>query len=79
MAGSYAGWNGVAFTILYQAAGATASGLVQMTRPECEAEYETNAYPFKATFLGEYISRMSSMNENVCCYDLQAVSLYLRN
>ena len=47
-----------------------------MTRPDCEAEFEANGYPFEAKFLDEYISRMSSMDENVCCYDFQAVSLY---
>ncbi len=48
----------------------------QMTRPDCEAEFEANGYPFDAVFLNEYITQMNSMDENVCCYDFQAVSLY---
>jgi len=47
-----------------------------MTRPDCEAEFEANGYPFDAVFLNEYITQMNSMDENVCCYDFQAVSLY---
>ena len=72
-------WNAIQDIDAYRYVTENMTELVQMTHPECEAEYEANSYPFKAMFLGEYISRMSSMNENVCCYDLQAVSLYLRN
>ena len=53
--------------------------LVQITRPACESEFEANGYPFEAVFLKEYINQMNSMDENVCCYDLQAVSLYSKD
>ena len=53
--------------------------LVQITRPACESEFEANGYPFEALFLKEYINKMNSMDENVCCYDLQAVSLYSKD
>jgi len=72
-------WNAIQDLAAYRYVTENMTDLVQMTRPECEAEFETNAYPFEAQFLSEYISRMSSMDENVCCYDLQAVALYLND
>lgn len=52
--------------------------LIQMTRPECEKAYEDQGYPFQAQFLDEYTERMRSIDENVCCYDLQAVALFFQ-
>jgi len=71
-------WNAIQDIDAYRYVTGNMTDLVQMTRPDCEAEFEANAYPFEAMFLDEYISRMSAMDENVCCYDLQAVSLYFQ-
>lgn len=71
-------WNAIQDIDAYRYVTKNMTDLVQMTRPECEAEFAENDYPFEAMFLDEYISRMSSMDENVCCYDLQAVSLYFK-
>ena len=71
-------WNAIMDIDAYRYVTENMTDLTQVTRPECEAEFEANAYPFEAMFLDEYITRMSSMDENVCCYDLQAVSLYLK-
>lgn len=69
-------WNAIQDIDAYRYVTENMTDLVQMTRPDCEGEFEANGYPFEAVFLDEYISQMSSIDENVCCYDLQAVSLY---
>ena len=69
-------WNANQDIDAYQYLTENMTDLVQITRPDCESEFEANGYPFEALFLKEYIKQMNSMNENVCCYDLQAVSLY---
>ena len=71
-------WNAIQDIDAYRYVTENMTELVQMTRPDCEAEYEANGYPFEAMFLDEYTNRMSAMDENVCCYDLQAVSLYFQ-
>lgn len=70
-------WNAIRDIDAYRYVTENMTDLVQMTRPDCESEFEKNGYPFEAQFLEEYINQMSSMDENVCCYDLQAVSLYI--
>ena len=51
------------------------TNLTQVTSPECEAAYEKNEYPMETEFLDEYITQMTFINEKVCCYDLQAVTV----
>lgn len=72
-------WNAIMDIDAYRYVTENMTDAVQITRPDCEAEYEAKGYPFEATFLDEYISHMNSIDENVCCYDLQAVSLYFNN
>ena len=72
-------WNAIMDIDAYRYVTENMTDLVQMTRPDCEAEFEANGYPFDAVFLNEYITQMNSMDENVCCYDFQAVSLYFGN
>ena len=71
-------WNAVMDIDAYMYVTGNMTDLVQMTRPDCENEYEANGYPFEAQFLDEYTAKMKSMNENLCCYDLQAVALFFR-
>lgn len=70
-------WNAVKDIDAYRYVTENMTGLVQMTRPDCENAYEENGYPFEAEYLDEYVSQMESINDSVCCYDLQAVALYL--
>ena len=44
----------------------------------CEQQYEEAGYPIETTFQHEYISKMNSLGDSVCCYDLQAVSEILK-
>ncbi len=81
MAGDYDGpqgageeWNAVKDNDAYRYVTSNMKDLIQMTRFECEAEYMTGDYPFQAEFLDEYVSKMKTINENVCCYDLQAAA-----
>lgn len=71
-------WNAIMDIDAYRYVTENMTDLVQMTRPECERDFETNGYHFVSKFLDEYISQMNSMDENVCCYDLQAVSLFFK-
>ncbi len=71
-------WNAIMDIDAYKYVTGNMSNLVQMTRSDCENEYEANGYPFEAKYLEEYTAKMKSMDENLCCYDLQAVALYLR-
>jgi hypothetical protein len=71
-------WNAVMDIDAYRYVTGNMTDLVQMTRPDCENEYEANGYPFEAQFLDEYTAKMKSMDENLCCYDLQAVALFFR-
>lgn len=71
-------WNAIMDPEAYRYVTENMTDLIQMTRPVCESEYETNAYPFDAQFLAEYTAQMASMDENLCCYDLQAVALYFK-
>ena len=68
-------WNAIMDIEAYRYVSENVSDLFQVTRPDCEGAYEKNGYPFEAEYLDEYISRMSAIDENVCCYDLQAVAL----
>ena len=68
-------WNAAADTDAYRYVTENMTDLLQATRPECEAEYEKNGYPFQAQFLDEYVEKMSSIGENLCCYDLQAAAI----
>ena len=70
-------WNAVVDVDAYRYVTENMTNLTQVTRPECEATYETKGYPFEAEFLDEYIASMTTINENICCYDLQAVSVVL--
>lgn len=67
-------WNAAADEESYRYVTEKMTDLTQMTAPECEAAFAENGYPFEAQFLNEYITQMESINDNVCCYDLQAVS-----
>ncbi len=67
-------WNAAADLEAYRYVTENMTNLSQVTGPECEALYEAQGYPFEAQFLEEYKTQMESLNENVCCYDLQAVS-----
>lgn len=69
-------WNASVDLDAYRYVTENMTELIQMTRPACEAAFEENGYPMDAEFLDEYITRMKAMNENVCCYDLQAVALF---
>ncbi len=71
-------WNAVMDLDAYRYVTGNMMNLKQMTRPDCENAYETNGYPLHAQFLDEYTASMSSINENICCYDLQAVALFLK-
>ncbi|MDO5132163.1 MAG: hypothetical protein Q4D81_04155 [Eubacteriales bacterium] len=71
-------WNAVMDIDAYRYVTENMIDLIQMTRPVCEAEFEKNGYPFNAQFLEEYAARMSSIDENVCCYDLQAAALLFK-
>ena len=71
-------WNAVMDIDAYRYVTENMTDLLQVTRPECEAGFETNGYPFHARFLDEYTARMRSMDESVCCYDLQAAALAFR-
>lgn len=71
-------WNAIMDLDAYRYVTENMTELIQMTRPECEAEFEENGYPIDAEFLDEYVTQMNSMNENVCCYDLQAVALLFK-
>lgn len=71
-------WNAIADIDAYRYVTENMKNLVQMNRFECENEYETNGYPFEAQYLDEYTKRMNSINENVCCYDLQAVAMQFK-
>lgn len=82
MAGDSAGpegageeWNAMADPDAYRYVTESMTNLMQATRPDCENEYEKNGYPFQASFLDEYIESMHSINENLCCYDLQAAAM----
>ena len=44
-----------------------------------EVKYEKNGYPFQAQFLDEYVEKMSSIGENLCCYDLQAAAILFKD
>ena len=70
-------WNAVADVDAYRYVTENMTNLTQVTRPECEATYETKGYPFEAEFLDEYIASINAIDENICCYDLQAVSVVL--
>lgn len=85
MAGAFDGpdgageeWNAAADEEAYRYVVENMSALTQMTAPECEAEFSANGYPFHAEFLDEYTTQMESLNENVCCYDLQAVAFMFK-
>ena len=67
-------WNAAADEAAYRYVTETMTDLTQMTAPACEAAFAEGGYPFQAQFLEEYISQMEAMDENVCCYDLQAVA-----
>lgn len=67
-------WNATADEEAYRYVTENMTDLTQITAPECEAAYLQTGYPFSAAFLDEYVHQMESMNKNVCCYDLQAVS-----
>jgi len=69
--------NAIADVDAYRYVTENMPNLTQVTRPECENAYEKNGYPFEAEFLEEYIGSMTAMNENICCYDLQAVASLL--
>jgi hypothetical protein len=71
-------WNAVKDIDAYRYVTEKMTGLNQITRPDCEKAFEENGYPFRAKYLDEYISSMEAINENVCCYDLQAVALQLK-
>ena len=71
-------WNAVKDIDAYRYVTENMTDLVQMTRPDCENAYEEDGYPFDAQYLDEYVSRTESINDSVCCYDLQAVALYLK-
>ena len=72
-------WNATRDINAYRYLTENMTDLVQITRPACESEFEANGYPFEAVFLKEYINQMNTKDENVCCYDLQAVSLYSKD
>lgn len=67
-------WNAAADPDSYRYVIENMADLTQITAPECEDLFLQNGYPVNTEFLDEYISHMESINENVCCYDLQAVS-----
>lgn len=67
-------WNATADEEAYRYVTENMTDLTQIAAPECEAAYLQTGYSFSAAFLDEYVHQMESMNENVCCYDLQAVS-----
>lgn len=71
-------WNAAADIDAYRYVTENMTDLIQMTRYECESEYEKNGYPFHAQFLDEYTASMTLMNENLCCYDLQAAAFAFR-
>ena len=71
-------WNAVKDIDAYGYVTEKMTSLNQITRPDCEKAFEENGYPFRAKYLDEYISSMEAINENVCCYDLQAVALQLK-
>lgn len=49
-------------------------GFKQVTRSECEELFvRNNYYSGDYEYLPEYIKKMKSLNESVCCFDLQAV------
>lgn len=68
-------WNAAADKESYRYVTEHMTDLTQVTAPECEAAFTTNGYPFEAQFLDEYTTQMKSINDNACCYDLQAVVL----
>ncbi len=85
MAGAFDGpdgageeWNAAADEEAYRYVIENMTALTQMTAPECEAEFSANGYPYQAEFLDEYKTQMESLNENVCCYDLQAVAFMFK-
>ena len=49
--------------------------LVQMTRPDCESEFEANGYPFEALFLDEYITQMNSMDDKPGVVQMSSVKM----
>lgn len=71
-------WNAAADEEAYRYVVENMSALTQMTAPECEAQFSAKGYPFQARFLDEYITQMESLNENVCCYDLQAAAFMFK-
>ena len=72
-------WNAAADEEAYRYVTETMTDLTQITATACEILYEAEGYPFQAQFLEEYITRMEALDENLCCYDLQAVSVVLKN
>ncbi len=71
-------WNAAADIEAYRYVTENMKNLTQMTRSECEQEYEKDGYPFEARFLDEYTSRMNAISENICCYDLQAAAFVFK-
>ena len=71
-------WNAAADIEAYRYVTENMKKLIQMTRTECEQEYEKDGYPFEAGFLEEYTSRMNAISENICCYDLQAAAFVFK-
>lgn len=69
-------WNAITDLAAYTYVTENMTDMIQICRPDCESAFEANGYPFDACFLDEYKARMSSMDENICCYDLQAVALF---
>ena len=72
-------WNAAADIEAYGYVTENMKNLTQMTKSECEQEYEKDGYPFKARFLEEYTLRMNAISENICCYDLQTAAFVSNN
>lgn len=67
-------WNAASDPEAYRFVTENMTDLTQVTAPECEAAFLKSGYPFHAEFLDEYINHMEAMDENLCCYDLQAAA-----
>lgn len=70
-------WNAIVDPEAYRYVTESMTNMTQMTRPECEADFEKNGYPFQAQLLEEYQEHMVFIVGHDCCYDLQAAALFL--
>ena len=67
-------WNAAADEAAYRYVISNLTHLSQVSSKECEARFAEQGYPYHARFLDEYRSRMEALQENLCCYDLQAAA-----